>query len=59
MLAKIYPNEEFWFVEYIDDNTDKDPATGVFIDLQEARQSAIEWCKGVVENVAIMGKSNR
>lgn len=59
MLAKIYPNEEFWFVEYIDDNTDKAPATGVFIDLQEARQSAIEWCKGVVENVAIMGKSNR
>lgn len=59
MLAKIYPNEEFWFVEYIDDSTDKDPATGVFIDLQEARQSALEWCKGVVENVAIMGKSNR
>jgi len=58
MLAKIYPKEEFWFVEYIDDDDDA-PATGVFIGLEEARQSAIEWCKGVVENVAIMGKSYR
>ena len=58
MLAKIYPKEQFWFVEFIDQDTDTPPATGIFVELQDARQAAIEWCKGVVENVAIVGKSN-
>ncbi len=55
--AKIYAKEEFWCVDYIDTNYETLPSVGLFRELQDARQAALEWAQGVVENVAIMGKS--
>lgn len=56
--AEIYAKEEFWCVDYIDSNYDLLPTVGIFKELESARQSALEWCEGVVENVALVGKSS-
>ena len=56
--SEIYAKEEFWCVDYIDTNYDKLPAIGMFKELQDARQAALEWAQGVVENVALVGKSS-
>lgn len=55
--AKIYPKEEFWCVDYIDDNQEMLPSVGMFKHLEDARQSALVWVGGEVKNVAIVGKS--
>lgn len=41
--AIIYKKEEFWFVDYIDDNYELLPAVGVFKTKEEAEQSAELW----------------
>jgi len=56
--AEIYPKDEFWCVDYIDSNYEKLPSVGMFRDLQDARQAALEWALGVVENVALVGKGS-
>jgi hypothetical protein len=58
MRAEIYAKEEFWCVDYIDDNYEAIPTVGMFKSLEDARQSALIWCNGVNENVAIVGKSS-
>lgn len=55
--AEIYAKEEFWCVDYIDSNYEKIPSVGLFRELQQARQAALEWVEGVAGNVAIVGKS--
>lgn len=56
--ARIYPKEELWCVDYIDSNYEKLPSVGMFRDLQDAHQAALEWALGVVENVALVGKGS-
>ena len=56
--ANIYHKEGFWCVDYIDENYEMLPTVGMFKELQDARQAALEWCEGVVENVAIVGKGS-
>lgn len=56
--ANIYSKEGIWCVDYIDENTELLPTVGMFKYLEDARQSALEWCEGVVENVALVGKSS-
>jgi uncharacterized protein YpiB (UPF0302 family) len=56
--ANIYSKENFWCVDYIDSNYEMLPAVGMFTELEAARQSALEWCEGVLENVAIVGKGS-
>jgi hypothetical protein len=56
--AEIYHKEEFWCVDFIDTNYEKLPSVGMFRDLQDARQAALEWAQGVVENVALVGKGS-
>jgi len=58
MLAKIYPKEEFWCVDYIDDNYEYPPTVGMFRSLEDAKQSALIWCYGVSKDVEIVGKSS-
>lgn len=58
MRAEIYRKDEFWCVDYIDNNYEPLPTVGMFIELETARQSALEWCKGMVENVAIVGQGS-
>lgn len=57
--ARIYYNNGYWHVDFIDTNYEPLPAVGVFKELQQARQAALEWVGGVVEHVAIVGKSDR
>ncbi len=56
--AEIYYKEELWCVDFIDNNYERLPSVGMFKELQAARQAALEWCEGVVENVAIVGKGS-
>lgn len=56
--AKIYFKENFWCVDYIDNNYETLPTVGMFKELQDARQAALVWCEGAVENVAIVGESS-
>jgi hypothetical protein len=56
--AEIYPKEEYWCVDYIDSNYEKLPTVGMFKELQDARQAALVWVEGVVENVALVGKGS-
>jgi hypothetical protein len=58
MRAEIYNKEGLWCVDYIDTNYDMLPTVGMFKELQDARQAALEWCNGVSENVAIVGKGS-
>jgi hypothetical protein len=58
MRAQIYSKDEFWCVDYIDTNYELLPTVGMFKTLEDARQSALIWCNGVNENVAIVGKSS-
>lgn len=55
--AEIYAKEEFWCVDYIDNNYDKLPTVGMFKELQDARQAALEWCNGIVEHITVLSKS--
>lgn len=57
MIANIYSKDDYWCVDFIDSNYDMLPTVGIFKHLEDARQAALEWCKGVSENVAIVGKS--
>lgn len=56
--AKIYPKENLWCVDYIDENYELSPSVGIFPTLEEARQSALIWVKGNSQNVAIVGKGS-
>ena len=58
MKANIYHREGFWCVDYIDNNYDLLPTVGMFKELEDARQAALVWCEGVVEHVALVGKSS-
>lgn len=58
MRANIYSKDEFWCVDFIDNNYELVPSVGMFKHLEDARQAALEWCEGVTENVAIVGKSS-
>lgn len=57
MKANIYPKEEFWCVDYIDINYDMLPTVGIFRELQDARQSALVWCNGIVEHITMLSTS--
>jgi Uri superfamily endonuclease len=54
--AKIYFQNDHWYVDYIDDNYERLPAVGMFVHLEDARQAALEWCEGRTEHVALVGK---
>lgn len=56
--ANIYFKDNFWCVDFIDNNYEALPTVGMFKELQDARQAALVWTEGVVENVAIVGKSS-
>jgi len=56
--AHIYNKEGMWCVDYIDSNYEMLPTVGMFTELELARQAALEWCEGVAENVAIVGKGS-
>lgn len=54
--AKVYRKEEFWFVDFIDNNYELLPAVGVFKTQQEAIEAAENWKnEAIVEN---MGESS-
>ena len=54
--ALVYNKEEFWFVDFIDDNYELLPAVGVFKTQEEAEQAAKEWKDQ--NNLASLGKSS-
>jgi len=56
--AKIYFKEGYWCVDYIDDNYESSPSVGMFESLEDARQSALVWCEGRTEYVALVGKGS-
>jgi hypothetical protein len=41
--AKVYKQEEFWFVDFIDNNYELLPAVGVFKTEEEAIAAAEKW----------------
>lgn len=41
--ARIYKNEEFWFVDFIDDNYELLPTVGIFRDEYDAKKAADAW----------------
>lgn len=55
--SKVYKVNEFWFVDYIDDNYELLPAVGVFVNEYEARESAQAWNE--IKAVESMGESIR
>lgn len=58
MKALIYRKDDFWCVDYIDNNYDLMPSVGMFKTLEEANQSAIVWAQGETKNVAIVGQGS-
>lgn len=58
MRANIYFKDEFWCVDFIDDNDELLPAVGLFRSLEDANSAAREWTKGDYNNVAIVGKGS-
>lgn len=57
MRSNIYFKDEFWCVDFIDDNDELLPSVGMFTTLEDARQAALVWVKGEPEDVAIVGQS--
>lgn len=57
MRANIYYKNEFWCVDFLDDNDELLPSVGLFTTLEDAQQAATVWTKGDKNNVAIVGKS--
>ena len=41
--ARVYPKDEFWFVDYIDNNYELLPAVGIFKTKEEAEAAAKAW----------------
>jgi Uri superfamily endonuclease len=41
--ARVYPKDEFWFVDYIDNNYELLPAVGIFKTKEEAERAAKAW----------------
>ena len=41
--ARVYPKDEFWFVDYIDNNYELLPAVGIFKTKEEAERAAKDW----------------
>ena len=42
-IARVYPKDEFWFVDYIDNNYELLPAVGIFKTKEEAERAAKDW----------------
>lgn len=41
--ARVYQNEEFWFVDFIDDNYELLPTVGIFKTEEDAKEAAKKW----------------
>ena len=41
--ARVYPKDEFWFVDYLDSNYELLPAVGIFKTKEEAERAAKDW----------------
>lgn len=41
--ARVYQNEEFWFVDFIDDNYELLPTVGIFKNEHDAKEAARKW----------------
>lgn len=43
--ARVYPHEELWFVDFVDNNYELLPAVGVFTTKELAEEAAANWIK--------------
>lgn len=58
LSAKVYNNEEFWFVDFLDSNREGVSAVGIF-KLKEDAENAAEVWKHEQEHVENLGESLR
>ena len=56
--SKIYKKDEFWCVDFYDENYDMLPSVGLFRELQDARQAALVWAQGDAEKIELISKKD-